>query len=705
MDKKRKLLFIGVIICLFAWVISGIYSYYSFYDGQYEDIIIADSILKMIYLRILFTIIVYVFGVILSNEYGKRKQSETELETEKIFLQTIFDNSSIGICVVDKKGSFIKTNNFFCDLTEYSEDEMKQINLFDIIYKEDVKETKDAFTKVITEAEKNISIEERSITKYGKIIYISEKFSLIKIDKKNKLILVVFEDITNRKKMEIKLEESEYKYRSIVENIDNAVIIIQHYKLIYWNKIFLSLTKYTKNEIKKMKIYDFIYKEDINRFKKYLELLEKDKAPPNIFNLKLKTKSNKLRNIEIHTTEIISNDMRQFILVLWDRTELIKKEKIRLEHYKLKDIATLVAGIAHDFNNFLTSIALNIHLAIDELEKNPKGSIAHLKKAYKVTGNAGKLTQHLLTFAKGGEPILKSLDTVDLFKTNVKFFLAGSKIKVKFHFSKDTGNVFGDGAQLEQVIQNLAVDSKEAIGKTKNGTITITVGNENLPEANIYFLKEGNYVKIIYKDTGPGIKKENLSKVFSPYFTTKKTGTGLGLSIVYSIIQKHNGYIGIESEYGKGVMFTIYLPATVKISKPKRKTTAISAKDLTGTSILLMDDEKFIRDSGKLILENFGFNVKTVKKGEEAIEKYKNALDKGKPFKLVILDMTIIDGMGGKETFHKLREIDSEVKIILMSGYSKEQLPENLKDNGYYEFVKKPFDVNEFIQKVKTVLQ
>lgn len=705
MDKKRKLLFIGVIICLFAWVISGIYSYYSFYDGQYEDIIIADSILKMIYLRILFTIIVYVFGVILSNEYGKRKQSETELETEKIFLQTIFDNSSIGICVVDKKGSFIKTNNFFCDLTEYSEDEMKQINLFDIIYKEDVKETKDAFTKVITETEKNISIEERSITKYGKIIYISEKFSLIKIDKKNKLILVVFEDITNRKKMEIKLEESEYKYRSIVENIDNAVIIIQHYKLIYWNKIFLSLTKYTKNEIKKMKIYDFIYKEDINRFKKYLELLEKDKAPPNIFNLKLKTKSNKLRNIEIHTTEIISNDMRQFILVLWDRTELIKKEKIRLEQYKLKDIATLVAGIAHDFNNFLTSIALNIHLAIDELEKNPKGSIAHLKKAYKVTGNAGKLTQHLLTFAKGGEPILKSLDTVDLFKTNVKFFLAGSKIKVKFHFSKDTGNVFGDGAQLEQVIQNLVVDSKEAIGKTKNGTITITVGNENLPEANIYFLKEGNYVKIIYKDTGPGIKKENLSKVFSPYFTTKKTGTGLGLSIVYSIIQKHNGYIGIESEYGKGVVFTIYLPATKKASKPKRKTTAISAKDLTGTSILLMDDEKFIRDSGKLILENFGFNVKTVKKGEEAIEKYKNALDKGKPFKLVILDMTIIDGMGGKETFHKLREIDSEVKIILMSGYSKEQLPENLKDNGYYEFVKKPFDVNEFIQKVKTVLQ
>ncbi|WP_457565223.1 response regulator, partial [Caldithrix abyssi] len=221
-------------------------------------------------------------------------------------------------------------------------------------------------------------------------------------------------------------------------------------------------------------------------------------------------------------------------------------------------------------------------------------------------------------------------------------------------------------------------------------------GRSDLP------LKRGRYVCFLVEDHGVGIDEKSLQRIFDPYFTTKKTGTGLGLAVTFSIIKKHNGYITAQSKVGKGTTFYVYLPASDKKSEKQPKSTETYSK-LRG-KVLLMDDEELILEIGNNLLSNFGLEVSLAKNGEEALKKYSEALKKEQPFDLVILDLTIPGGMGGKETIKALQKVDQNVKAIVSSGYSNDPVMANFASYGFKGMVIKPYRMSEMYEAIKSVL-
>jgi len=393
-----------------------------------------------------------------------------------------------------------------------------------------------------------------------------------------------------------------------------------------------------------------------------------------------------------------------------DMTERKIMHEDLLKAQKTEAIGTLAEGIAHDFNNLLSIIMGYISLAEDDIK--PKVGVSeYLKEAEIAALRAQELTKQLITFSKGDEPV-KNIDSIgDLVReTTALFPLRQNSVDFEFFKSDDLMLVEFDEAQMKHAIINLMANAVESM--PDGGTIDVRVENINISsgteEQNLP-LSEGRYVKISVKDHGVGIPKKHLSKVFDPYFSTKEIGTqkgmGLGLATTHSIIDKHNGHIAVESETGVGSTFTIYLPAFEQITQNlDQAQPSVPAKpaSLTG-KILVMDDEDMIRNISKQILSRLGYEPELARDGAEAIELYKNALHAGKPFDAVVLDLTIPEGVGGKETIKSLLKIDPQAKAVVSSGYINDPVMTDFRKYGFTGALAKPYkkeDLNDVLNKV-----
>lgn len=386
------------------------------------------------------------------------------------------------------------------------------------------------------------------------------------------------------------------------------------------------------------------------------------------------------------------------VIVFRDITEKQQMEHERLKAQKLESIGLLAGGIAHDFNNLLMAIMGNISLAKIEAEGDEK-LVDRLTAAERACLQSKNLTHQLLTFSKGGAPIKKTTSMVGIIKDTAEFALRGSNVRCQFLIADSLWQVEADEGQISQVIQNLIINAMQAM--PDGGTITVSAENISLETNTTLPLPAGRYVKVVVKDHGVGIPMENLSKIFDPYFTTKKKGSGLGLAAAYSIVKKHEGFISVESEVGVGSTFTIYLPATTKSVAPAMPPSATAASG--HGRILVMDDEQIIRDVTGHILRRLGYEAAFAKDGEEAITAYQQAMAENRPFQAVIMDLTIPGGMGGKEAIKRLREIDPNIKAIVSSGYSNDPVMSNFTEYGFRGCVAKPYNVQELsltLQKV-----
>lgn len=367
---------------------------------------------------------------------------------------------------------------------------------------------------------------------------------------------------------------------------------------------------------------------------------------------------------------------------------------------KLESLGILAGGIAHDFNNLLTGIIGNISFAKTIVKPDDK-IYSMLEKSEEASLKAKDLTNQLITFAKGGTPIKQLVCIGDLIKETASFAVSGSSIKCEFKIPDDLWSVEVDEGQIKQVISNMIINAEQAM--PKGGMIKVRAENIVIGSKDTLLLKEGRYIRIFIIDQGVGISKELFGKIFDPYFTTKQNRTGLGLTTAYSIIYKHRGLITVDSEPGAGTTFCIYLPASQKTTADKKGVEREGAAKVK-RKILVMDDEKMILELTYNILQSIGYEVELARDGKEAIELYRKAKETNGSFDVVIIDLTIPGGMGGREAIKELLKIDPHVKAIVSSGYSNDPIMADYETYGFKGVIAKPYSIQELRRAVSDVI-
>jgi len=388
------------------------------------------------------------------------------------------------------------------------------------------------------------------------------------------------------------------------------------------------------------------------------------------------------------------------VLVFRDITEKRKMEDEIFKKRKLESLGTLAGGIAHDFNNILTAVLGNLTLLKMALV-SPDEIHTLLGEIETQALRAQGLTEQLLTFSKGGTPVKKLASVGELIRESATFVLHGSNVLATFVLPDDLWSVEVDKGQFNQVIQNIVLNAKQAM--PQGGLLTIEAKNLIIDRREALPLEKGQYIRISFADTGEGIPEELLSKIFDPYFTTKESGNGLGLATVFSIIERHDGYITVDSSVGKGTIFYLYIPAA-GFSPPEPSQAEVLLYTHSGR-ILLMDDEESLRAVLGRILKNIGYEVELVCNGEEALRRYQEARNQKADFDVVILDLTIRGGMGGKDTLQTLLKLDPQVKAVAFSGYSNDPVMARYQEYGFKGVLVKPFKYDELCALLKSLIK
>jgi two-component system cell cycle sensor histidine kinase/response regulator CckA len=517
--------------------------------------------------------------------------------------------------------------------------------------------------------------------------------------------------VNKRKAADDALRESQEKYRTILESIEEGCFETDiDGNLTFFSNPFLKTLGYSRDELRGRNTSRYTSPDTAEKMNRITERLNETGKPENVADYDVIRKDGSNVSLELSVSLLKDQDglPMGYRGILRDVSERKKteEEKHELETQlqqaqKMESIGTLAGGIAHDFNNILMGIQGNASLMLLKIDSEHPNH-EKIKNIEKYVQNGTALTKQLLGFARRGKYLLKATDLNEIIDKSSSLF-ARTKKEIRIHTDlyEDLWTAEVDRGQIDQVLLNLYVNAWQAM--SNGGDLYLQTENVILDRSYIkpYTVEPGRYAKISVSDTGVGIDKETQERIFEPFFTTKEMGrgTGLGLASVYGIIKSHGGYINVYSEKERGTVFTIYLPASAKeVLIDEEGSPAMLVKG-TGT-ILLIDDEKMILNVGLELLEELGYTVLSAMSGQEAIDVFQKDQEN---IDLVIMDM-IMPGMGGGETFDRLKEINPAVKVLLSSGYSINGQATKIIRRGCDGFIQKPFNMNQLAEKIQKIL-
>lgn len=505
------------------------------------------------------------------------------------------------------------------------------------------------------------------------------------------------QEINHREYAQKALQVSEARYRLLVENANEAIIVLQDGIIKYANPRAEEIFACPAVKLHSVLFIDFVHPEDRK------SILEHPYKQDNPFNYKIVDHNGNMKYIMENSVEIEWEGHPAILALLTDMTEVKKMEEEIIRADKIEAVGILAGGIAHDFNNYLTILLSNIYLTKQySINHDLPKILEKLEELEEATLRAKDLSNHLFTFAQGGDPVKERISMRKLIIDDIKFALSGTAVLPHFSLVEDLSLVEADATQMSQVLNNIAINAVQAM--PEGGVLKVQGENillESAEDKPSVPLPEGPYIKITICDEGTGIPDKFLKKIFDPFFTTKDKGRGFGLATSYSIIKKHGGYISVESEMGIGTSFTIFLPAAVGTVRHQ----SASAHMAKGTGkILFMDDEEELVTAIGESLSALGYDITLSRDGKEAINLYTHALEKDQPFDLVILDLTIPGGIGGKQTIKELLKLDPDVKAIVASGYSNDPNMAMYSDFGFKGMIKKPFTIDELSKTLNRVM-
>lgn len=510
------------------------------------------------------------------------------------------------------------------------------------------------------------------------------------------------QEIEVRGRAEEALRENEQRYRELADLLPQPIFESDlNGRLTFANRTALNSLGYTPQDIQGgLDIYEMLVPEDRDRARATTRRRLAGESIKNVEYTAQRKDGSQFPVIVDASPIQRGKQLTGLRGLVLDITERKKIEEERSKAQKLESLGVLAGGLAHDFNNILTVIAGNISL-IRRSTAPADAFFQLLQQAETACFRAKDITQQLLTFSRGGEPVKSVIDVAAPIRDSVAFALHGSNVRCTLTVMDGLWAAEVDEGQFHQVINNLIINAKQAM--PEGGTVSVRVENREVAAGHMNAIGPGRYVRITIEDHGVGIAPEHLSKIFDPYFTTKQAGSGLGLATAYSIITNHGGCITADSQMGRGTVFSIYLPASEKeVSQGKDHDRELGPGR---GRVLVMDDEAMVREVVGGMLRHIGYDVELASDGAAALALYQKARRAGRPFDVVIMDLTIPGGMGGREAIRKMLEVDPCAKVIVSSGYSNDPILSKFYDYGFKGMVAKPYEIEELARTVREVLE
>ncbi len=631
----------------------------------------------------------------------RKKAEEARRESEERF-KNVFENAPIGIYRAAPDGRMIMANAALVHMLGYSS--------FRELMEWDSEHLSSEFKKCIENEGQVIGLESTWTRKDGTALIVQENAKAF-CDKNGKTLYYegTIEDITERKQVENAFRESEKRFRTLIENSFTGIFTLDdHFRFVYINREFVRIIGYSREEMIDRDFREFINSDTEELIVNFAEKQKRDKNSAfEKSEIEIFAKNGEKRKLVIIISSIQDSTGKVQIMVqILDITEVKKLEAQLLHAQKMEAIGILAGGIAHDFNNLLTAIRGCADMALFEMDESHP-VCRDLREIQNASERAAELTRELLLFSRKQPMKLVSLDLNHVVGNLHKIIkrLIGEDIEVYTDLSPDLWEINADKGTLEQVIMNFIVNARDAM--PDGGKITIRTDNivvdkpckRAFPES-----KSGHFVCMSVTDTGMGMEKEIIQHVFEPFFTTKGVGkgTGLGLSVIYGIVKEHGGWVHVYSEPGQGSTFKIYLPAIFQKTKIEKKE-IISKKKLEGNGerILIVEDERHVRELAHKILFKHGYSVFLSENVEEARHVFKR--EKGN-FNLIFSDVVLPDG-NGIELVDELLCNDPKLRILLSSGYTdhKSQWPV-IQEKGY-QFLEKPYTLFALLGAVQQAIQ
>jgi PAS domain S-box-containing protein len=628
----------------------------------------------------------------------ERREVEKALRESEEKYSTLVENSLIGISI-EQDNKIVFANKRFAQIFKYTAEELVGLEVGRLAHGIKDGDLEDG-SECLRERKRWREYQGRGVTKDGQTIWITRRDTCIEY-KGRAAILGNVADVTERKKAEEALREAEERYRTVLEaSPDPIVAYDMEGRVIYVNPAFTDVFGWSRGELLGKKM-DYVPEENWPETQMMIDRVLAGESFSGIESRR-RTKQGGVLEVSISVATYLDRDglPTGSVHTLRDITARKRLEAQLQQAEKMEAIGTLAGGIAHDFNNLLMGIQGNISLILmhEDASYPHYGRLENIEKQIQ---SGARLTSHLLAYARKGKYEVKPVDLNQLVRDAAYTFgRTKREITVRQELAEDLFAIEADPRQIEQLLFNLLVNASDAM--PDGGDLVLETKNVTDREmtGRLYHPERGNYVLLTVTDTGIGMDQKTMERIFDPFFTTKEMGhgTGLGLASAYGIVKGHGGYIEIDSEKGLGATFSIYLPASQKEVVKEVRT----ADDLVAgrETVLLVDDEEAVLEVGTELLKVMGYRVFTATDGREALEVYET--NRGN-IDLVILDM-VMPNMGGGEAYDKMKQINPDVKALLLSGYSIDGRATEIMNRGCNGFLQKPFTMKQLSAKLRKIL-
>lgn len=644
-----------------------------------------------------------------ASECKSRLAAEQALQKSEIQYRSIFNKSPVAIAIVKcDGGTLVSVNDAWLQLYGYERHEVigrtaTELNLCAM------PGDRSEFVRLICEGGKVLNREIQLHTKTGEKLIALYSAELIELDGES-FLQAMLTDITEQKRMENALRVSEERFQLAMQGANEGLwdwdVELDE---VYYSPRWKSMLGYTDEELE-------------NHFDTWKRLVHPEDMEPALARVRefLEGRSSgyegeyRMRHKEGHYLDILSRGFPVYdgqgkalrmVGTHEDITERKELEEQFRQSQKFEAIGQLAGGVAHDFNNILTAITGYSHLVLGKLNGNDP--VQHyVEEIIGAAERAAALNQSLLAFSRKQTVAMAVIDLCDVVKKFEAFLrrLIREDIELKITCIDEPLAVLADRSHIEQVIMNLVANARDSMpngGKLCIETMTVTL-DQSFVEAHGYG-ETGNYALFSVSDTGEGMDKETKSRIFEPFFTTKEQGkgTGLGLSMAYGTIKKHDGFINVYSEPGRGTTFKIYLPRVQATAGAGNMESREDAASSGGTeTILVGEDDATLRMLSTRVLSHYGYRVIEAVDGQDAVARF---LEYGDSIHLVILD-AVMPKKNGREAFDDMKRLRPDLKVIFTSGYARNIFGENCTFDDTTDFINKPYSPNKLVTMVREML-